>query len=81
MYIKSLEYIHQLLTEKLEDLEAQYEEIHECLIAYSHASKEARGDAHNEAAYAELQTRYAKVDAERDLVTQVKADLERTNWH
>lgn len=81
MYIKSLEYIHQLLIEKMADLDAQHEEIHECLIAYNNASKEVRGDVHNEAAYAELQTRYAKVDAERDLVTQVKADFERTNWH
>lgn len=81
MYIKSLEYVHQLLLEKMADLDAQHEEIHECLIAYRNASPEAIGDAHNEAAYAELQDRYRKIDAERDLVTQVKADFERTNWH
>lgn len=81
MYIKSLEYIHQLLVERLADLDDQFEEIHECLIAYSNAQQNAKDAAQNEAAYAELQQRYAKVDAERDLVTQVKADFERTNWH
>lgn len=81
MYIKTIEFIHSLLREKLNELNEQYNEVFECLDAYRKAPAEVRGDAHNDKAYAELSNKFSKIEAERDLTIQVVSDFERTNWH
>ena len=81
MYIKSLEYIHELLSKKTDDLNELYSEICDGIESYASAAQEVKDDANNASAFAELKKRLAKVEAERDLVAQIKSDFERTNWH
>lgn len=72
MYIKSLEYIHSLLLEEVRRLNAECDEAEECL---------ENADPNDVGLLRELKQNLAELQSMRDTAIQVKADLERTNWH
>lgn len=81
MNVKTIMYISKMLDEKYEDLNAQCDEIEECLNDYDSAAPEVRGDAKNDKAYEELRKKLDKAIRSRDQLGGIRADFARTDWH